>query len=374
MGGAEATGVAARLDALVAQGRLDRDAAQSEAARALDAVCARLANPKRGGLLGLQRQWPDGLYLWGGVGRGKSMLMDWFFESAPVRDKRRVHFHSFMLEVHAGIHRARKNPDKPLFGEADDPVETVAEQVVESARLLCFDEFHVTDITDAMILSRLFARIWEEGCTVVATSNRAPEDLYKNGLNRQLFTPFIDLLRDNMVVHHVGGDTDHRLRVLENAELYHSPLGPEADAAIDAVWRDLIGEATPHPTTLAVQGRDLVIEQTAAGVARASFERLCEQPLGPADYLGLAQSFQTLILEGVPKLGRADRNAAKRFNTLVDALYETRTKLVMSADAEPDELYTEGDGAFEFERTASRLAEMRTRDYLAQNRKLDGGR
>ena len=363
--------VSRKLAALVAEGRLQPDAAQADAARELDAVFQRLDGAGRKGLFGLGgKSWPRGLYLWGGVGRGKSMMMDWFFESAPVEAKRRVHFHAFMLEVHAGIHRYRRSPEADLLGREDDPVDSVAGDVVERARLLCFDEFHVTDITDAMILQRLFARMWEEGCTVVATSNRAPDDLYRNGLNRQLFLPFIDLLQRHCVVHHMGGDTDHRLRVLERAELYHTPLGPEADAAVERTWRDLIGEASPQRTVLEVQGRELCLERTAAGVARTTFAHLCERPLGSADYLGLAQSFQTLVLEGVPRMSREDRNAAKRFVTLVDALYETRTKLVMSADAPPGELYPEGDGAFEFQRTVSRLGEMRTKAYLAERRAI----
>ena len=352
-----------KLGRLVREGRLRRDDGQRAAAVELDAVLDRLENPRR---ILFRRVWPDGLYMWGGVGRGKSMLMDWFFEAAPIRDKRRVHFHAFMLEVHAAIHAHRKS------GRGGDPIEAVAEDAVERARLLCFDEFHVTDITDAMILSRLFEAMWGDGCTVVATSNRAPEDLYKNGLNRGLFEPFIDLMRENMRVHEIAGGADHRLRVLSDAKLYHTPLGTQAEAAIERVWQDLTGEAVPQSTTLTVQGRELVLEQTAAGVARTTFARLCERPLGAADYLGLAQSFQTLILEGVPKLGRADRNAAKRFVTLVDALYETRTKLIMSAEARPEELYTEGDGSFEFQRTASRLAEMRSDAYLAERRRLDG--
>ena len=360
--------VASRLSGLVAQGRLAPDPAQGEAAARLDAVLARLEDPpRRLTLRGFRTQWPRGLYLWGGVGRGKSMLMDWFFEAAPVEAKRRVHFHAFMLEVHEAIDAARK-------GQAGDPIPHVAETIARSSRLLCFDEFHVTDITDAMILSRLFEALWDTsnggGCTVVATSNRAPEELYKNGLNRPLFEPFIALMQTHMEIHHFDGEADHRLRALTAAPVWHSPLGPEADAALDAAWDRLTGEAEGKTTTLRVQGRDLTLRDTAAGVARADFARLCEQPLGPADYLGLAQSFQTLILEDIPRLTRADRNAAKRFVTLIDALYETRTKLIASAATEPAALYTEGDGAFEFARTVSRLMEMRSEDYLAASRNL----
>ena len=368
MTGAVTGPVSRRLQGCVQSGQLRADAAQAAAATELDRVLAALSDPRRDGFLGLRkligaRAWPGGLYMWGGVGRGKSMLMDWFFAAASVEAKRRVHFHAFMLEVHEAIHAERRKG-------GDDPIPEVAEAVVERARLLCFDEFHVTDITDAMILSRLFGAMWEAGCTVVATSNRAPDDLYRNGLNRQLFLPFIEEMKRRMRVHEIAGGPDHRLRQLTAAPVYYTPLGPATDAALDAAWDRLTGEAEGKPTTLRVQGRDLVLRDTAAGVARADFSRLCEQPLGAADYLGIAQSFQTLILEDVPVLGRADRNAAKRFVTLIDALYETRTKLVMGADAEPDALYSEGDGSFEFQRTASRLMEMRTENYLGERRKL----
>ena len=365
--------VGTRLAALVAQGRLQADPAQARAAAALDGVLARLAAPrKRSWRHGFRAIWPEGLYIWGGVGRGKSMLMDWFFASAPPLGKngdakRRVHFHAFMLEIHEAIDAARRT-------DPGDPIPRVARGVVERARLLCFDEFHVTDIADAMILSRLFEAMWDPkiggGCTVVATSNRAPDELYKNGLNRALFEPFIGLLKTHMEVHHFSGGTDHRLRALRDAPTYYTPLGPEADAALDAAWDRLTGEAQGKPTTLRVQGRDLVLRDTAAGVARADFARLCECPLGAADYLRIAQCFQTLILEDVPVMGRSDRNAARRFTTLVDALYETRTKLLMSAEAPPDQLYPHGDGSFEFARTVSRLMEMRSENYLAERRTL----
>ena len=353
--------VTEKLSRLIADGRLTKDAAQMLAAQKLDAMLARLEEPER---KWFRRVWPKGLYLWGGVGRGKSMLMDWFFEAAPIKDKRRVHFHAFMLEVHEAIHAHRQS------GAEGDPIAEVAEEVVERARLLCFDEFHVTDITDAMILSRLFEAIWKEGCTVVATSNRAPDALYENGLNRALFLPFIKTMPEHLEIHHFDGDADHRLRALTAAPVYYTPLGEATDAEIEAAWARLIGEADSKPTTLRVQGRDLLLRRTAAGVARTSFARLCEQPLGSADYLGLAQSFQTLILEGVPVMSAADRNAAKRFVTLIDALYETRTKLILSAEAEPEGLYAKGDGSFEFERTVSRLMEMRTEEYLSERRMI----
>jgi cell division protein ZapE len=371
------TSVEARLGGLIASGDLIEDQAQIAAARALDALRVRLAqNPvKKAGLFSNRYIAPKGLYLWGGVGRGKSMLMDWFFESAPINRKRRVHFHEFMLGVHARITAWRKldkagrraSPDY-VRGAGDDPIAPTAKAIAGEAALLCFDEFHVTDITDAMILSRLFEALWARGVVVVATSNRPPEDLYKNGLNRALFEPFIEMMPEHLIIHEFAGQTDHRLRQLTAAPVYYSPLGQQADAGIEAAWTRLIGAAVPRETILTVQGRELVLRRTAAGVARASFTRLCADTLGPADYLRLACAFQTVILENVPQMGPDKRNEAKRFVTLIDALYETRTKLIMSAAVEPSALYKKGAGAFEFERTASRLIEMRSEAYLAERR------
>lgn len=361
--------VTAKLKACIAKGALQEDQAQIEAANALDDLLRRLETRPKPSFLGkLFNQKPDrvkGLYLWGGVGRGKSMLMDWFFEEAPIQAKARVHFHAFMLDVHARINARRKSEDND-----GDPIAPVARDIAREAELLCFDEFHVTDITDAMILSRLFDAFWDAGVVVVATSNRPPDDLYKNGLNRPLFEPFINRMPDFLIVHEFAGQTDHRLRQLEAAPVYYTPLGAEADKGVEAAWQRLIGGATPRETILTVQGRDLVLRRTAAGTARASFDRLCNNNLGAADYLRLAQAFQTLILENVPKMGPESRNQAKRFVTLIDALYETRTKLIMSAATEPEGLYPKGDGAFEFERTISRLIEMRSHDYLAERRIL----
>ena len=285
-----------------------------------------------------------------------------------------------MMGVHTRINdwrkldkSARKASDNYVRGAADDPIAPTAKAIAREAELLCFDEFHVTDITDAMILSRLFEALWERGVIVVATSNRPPEDLYKNGLNRPLFEPFIEMMPEHLIIHEFAGETDHRLRQLTAAPVYYSPLGPEADAGIEAAWQRLIGGAEPHPTTLTVQGRELLLRRTAAGTARTSFTRLCADTLGAADYLRLSHAFQTLILENVPQMGPENRNEAKRFVTLIDALYETRTKLVMSAEVEPSELYVDGTGAFEFERTASRLIEMRSEAYLGERRIMGGG-
>ncbi len=364
----------------VENGDLIRDESQLAAAVRLDALLERL----KGYELTKSRFWrtqdaPKGLYLWGGVGRGKSMLMDMFFNAAPVKAKKRVHFHAFMLDVHGRIHAWRKLDKKgrkasPHYvrGAGDDPIAPVANAIAKEGRLLCFDEFHVTDITDAMILSRLFEDLFERGVVVLATSNREPDDLYRHGLNRSLFLPFIELLKSKLEVFEFPGATDHRLRQLTSAPVYYAPLGPDSDAAVDAAWRRLIGPAEPRETVLTVQGREIVLRRTAAGTARASFDRLCGAPLGAADYLRLANAFQTLILENVPVMGRDMRNEAKRFVTLIDALYETRTKLIMSAAAQPDALYVSGDGSFEFERTASRLVEMRSEDYLAARRLMAG--
>ena len=352
-----------KLQHCINKGDLYEDGAQIAAAKALDEMLLRLESdpPRKTGFFSKRWVAPKGLYMWGGVGRGKSMLMDWFFEVAPLEAKSRVHFHAFMLDVHARINRRRKS--KTHDG---DPIEPVAKDIAKEARLLCFDEFHVTDITDAMILSRLFDALWANGVVVVATSNREPNDLYKNGLNRKLFEPFIKRMPAHLIIHEFAGETDHRLRQLTAAPVYYAPLDKAAKQGIDAAWQRLTTGAQERPTTLSVQKRDVVLNRTAAGVVRTSFHRLCADTLGAADYLHLAHAFQTLILEDVPVMGPENRNEAKRFVTLIDAIYETRTKLIMSAEAQPEDLYLDGDGSFEFERTASRLIEMRSEDYLAE--------
>lgn len=359
---------------------LAADVIQERAAGALDEMLIRLDgyDPKSGflGLFGSDPT-PKGLYLWGGVGRGKSMLMDVFFRLAPIEQKRRVHFHAFMIDVHARINDWRKldkagrraSPHHKR-GDGDDPIVPVARSIAKQAMLLCFDEFHVTDITDAMILARLFEALWAEGVIVVATSNRSPDDLYKNGLNRALFEPFIKTVPDHLVIFDFDGETDHRLRQLTAAPVYYAPLNTDTDAAMDAAWARVTGNAKMRPVVLTAQGRDMTIERTGSGAARESFDNLCNRPLGAADYLAVAKTFHTLMLDGVPKMDRDSRNQAKRFVALIDALYETRTKLIVSANAQPDGLYPSGDGAFEFERTASRLVEMRSESYLAEARKI----
>ena len=362
----------------VSSGALAKDPMQGKAATALDRVLTELDDydPDPGFLKRLSgTQTPKGLYLWGGVGRGKSMLMDVFFRFAPIQPKRRVHFHAFMIDVHERIRDWRRldkagrraNPHHKR-GDGDDPIPPVARSIASEAILLCFDEFQVHDIANASLLARLFEALWEEGVVVVATSNRPPKDLYKNGLNRALFVPFIEMMPDHLVIFDFDGKTDHRLRALTAAPVYQTPLGPETDAAMDEIWDRITGNAKMRLTQLSVQGRTLKLERTGSGAARESFDALCTRALGAADYLAIAETFHTLMVENVPVMGAEMRNEAKRFVALVDALYETRTKLIVSAAAEPNALYISGDGSFEFERTASRLIEMRTEDYLAEAR------
>jgi cell division protein ZapE len=357
----------------IAAGRITPDAAQAEAVARLDALARQLAST---GFLGLGRRSPArGLYLWGGVGRGKSMLMDLFFEAAPARDKRRIHFHDFMLETHAFIHEWRQTPPAerkrhPAYVReaGEDPIAPAAKRIWSALDLLCFDEFHVTSIADAMILGRLFDQLFDNGLTVVATSNRHPSELYKDGINRQLFLPFIARLEREMDVIELRAERDYRLDRLTAAPVYYTPLGAKARARMNEAFDRLTAGALPAPDHVEAQGRRVEVRVQASGVARFSFEELCARPLGAADYLALARRYHTLLVDDVPLLTPDRRNEAARFVTLVDALYEARTKLVMSAAAEPDGLYPAGDGAFEFQRTASRLHEMRSADYLSAAR------
>ncbi|MCH8684634.1 cell division protein ZapE [Pedomonas mirosovicensis] len=356
--------IAARLDGL---------------ARALEAWRPQSSSSWFGRLFGGGReesQPPRGLYMWGSVGRGKSMLMDLFHDNVKISPKRRVHFHEFMLEAHAAIHNFRQMDEagrREAFGRnvGDDPIPPVAAKIAEGARLLCFDEMQVTDVADAMILGRLFTELFRSGVVVVTTSNRPPRDLYKNGLNRQLFLPFIDLLEETLDVETLNGPTDYRLDRLGGMPVYYVPNGPEATAKLSEAFFRLTDYAVEDrqkvpSETLTVQGREILVPKALKGVAVFSFKRLCANPLGPADYLAIAQRYHTVIIVGIPKLGPEKRNEAKRFVTLIDALYEYRVKLLCAADAPPQELYTEGDGAFEFERTVSRLMEMQSADYLAE--------
>ena len=364
-------GPMSRYRALIAAGRIAPDAGQALAVEKLQLLHQRLvgwspAQHKKvaRGFLGFGRKAakPDseigGLYLYGGVGRGKSMLMDLFFEGAPVARRRRVHFHAFMREVHAGVHVARESG-------VTDPIPPVVDEIAEGAALLCFDELEVRDIADAMILGRLFQGLFNRGVVVVATSNRPPQDLYKDGLNRPLFLPFIDLIRARLDIHELEGPTDHRRRDGAAAALDDGPLGPAADAAMRAAWRDLTDGAEGEPRDIPVGARTLRVPRMADRVAWAEFEDLCGEAHAAADYLALAQAADTLLLEGVPHLTRERYDAARRFVMLIDVLYEAKRRLILSAAAEPEALYAEGAGAFEFARTASRLEEMRRADWPA---------
>jgi cell division protein ZapE len=369
--------------AMRAQGHLRSDPAQEAVVARLEVLHgALMAAPSGNG--GLWR-WlkpqaaalaPRGVYIHGGVGRGKSLLMDLFFATVTGVPKRRVHFHAFMLEVHGRIHAWRqmsKAERERMAGKGvgDDPIPPLARDVAKAARLLCFDEFQVQDVADAMILSRLFTALMDNGVVIVATSNRVPEALYEGGLNRQLFLPFIDLLRQRLDVIALDGPTDYRLERLKGTEVYHWPISDEATRALSAAFYKLTdnevgNRAAVGPDELDVQGRKLYVPVASRGVAVFSFKRLCAQPLGAADYLAIAWAYHTVIIVGIPKLGPDKRNEAKRFVTLIDALYENNVKLLCSAAAPPEELYPAGDGAFEFQRTVSRLQEMQSADYLAR--------
>ncbi len=342
-------------DALVAQAKLRPDPAQHAVLPALETLRVWLetnATRKIGlfaGLFAKPVAPPKGLYLWGGVGRGKSMLMDLFFDATGIPQKRRVHFHAFMQEIHRGMHAARKKG-------IEDALAPVAD-ALKDLRLLAFDEMQITDITDAMIVGRLFEKLLAAGVVIVTTSNRPPEDLYKNGLNRVLFLPFIDMLHDRFHVVELESPNDYRQHRLQGGQVYFHPAG-KVKGEINAIWSDLTGGAAGDPLHLAVNGRTTELPRFASGIGRASFWDLCAKPLGPADFLAIAQAVRVLILEDIPQLSASNYNEAKRFVTLIDALYEAKTKLICSAADEPERLYIEGSGSFEFERTASRLREM----------------
>ncbi|HFB54466.1 MAG TPA: cell division protein ZapE [Hellea balneolensis] len=360
------------LSEKIAAQELREDPEQIRAARVLDRLNEKLTKAfGQKNWFSASKDLPKGLYMWGGVGRGKSLLMDVFFTHIKTQKKRRVHFHAFMQEVHNHIHTwrqltpsQRRRHKNHVRGAGEDPIAPTAKFIARSAKVLCFDEFHVTDIADAMILSRLFTALFERGVVVIATSNRAPDDLYKDGLNRQLFVPFIELLKQKLEIFNFDGDTDHRLRKLQKAPVYYTPLSDENDAMVEAAWCRLTRPTTAQDVDIAVQGRTLTM-RAAGSTARAEFAYLCEQALGSADYLEIARQFTTLILEHVPILGPENRNEAKRFVTLVDALYEAKTNTIISAAAPPHKLYVDGTGSFEFERTASRLIEMQSKAYLS---------
>ncbi len=348
--------------AKVADGSLTADAAQEHALPALEDIRAHLVanKSKRKGILGglfhKPEDVPQGLYLWGGVGRGKSMLMDLFVEHLPIQEKRRVHFHAFMQEIHAAMHKARAEG-------AQDALAPIGERIARDLRVLALDEMQITDITDAMIVGRLFEMLFKAGVVVVTTSNRLPDELYKDGLNRQLFLPFIELIKERLVVLELASPKDYRQNRLSGNQVYFTPVNAASSAAMDAIWSDLTGPGAAEPLTLIVNKREVVIPAYRNGVGRARFFDLCGKMLGPADYLAVADALRVLVLDDIPALSRANFNQAKRFVTLIGALYEAHVRLVASAAAEPEFLYLEGEGSFEFERTASRLREMQDQDW-----------
>ncbi|MCW9033253.1 MAG: cell division protein ZapE [Alphaproteobacteria bacterium] len=354
----------------LADGELKHDPHQALAAEKLQSLHHALEKYKpstghsgwkaRFGLARPQREEPpQGLYIYGDVGTGKSMIMDLFYDTSHVKKKRRVHFHEFMQEVHNRLNKLRKSKHK------EDPIPPLAKQLADEAWLLCFDEFVVDNIADAMILGRLFESLFERDVVVVTTSNRVPTDLYKNGLQRDRFLPFIDLIMRRLDVMELNGGVDYRLGRMSGVKVYHTPANDEAEAALTECFEIVRGESKAAPSYLLVKGRQVDLPLRAGGVARASFLDLCAQPLGPAEFLEIAVQFHTLVLDKIPLLGPENRNEAKRFVTLVDALYEHKVNLVCSASAPPELLYTAGDGAFEFQRTVSRLMEMQSREYVS---------
>jgi cell division protein ZapE len=347
----------------VSQGEIEADPAQLEAAARLDQLARDLAQWRPGGraLFGLVKARrtppPRGVYIHGAVGRGKTMLMDLFYEGVAFAPKRRSHFHAFMAEAHERIQAARKKVE-------GDPIPSVALEMAGDPGLLCFDELHVTDIADAMILGRFFKVVFERGVVIVATSNAAPADLYKNGLNRQLFLPFIDLIEDNLDVLELKSAKDFRLDKLAGHPLYFAPADAAARQEMDRHWSRLTGGTGGGPAALLVKGRTLAVPRAALGAARFSFADLCEANLGSVDYLEIAQTYHTVLIDDIPVLSPARRDVARRFINLIDTLYDNRITLIASAEAEPDDLYRKGDGADLFQRTASRLTEMRSEGYL----------
>lgn len=355
----------------IESGELEPDPDQARAVAMLNTLGQALQAPPKGSLFRRRPPPPHGIYLCGDVGRGKSMLMDLFFENSEAAPKRRVHFNAFMTDIHEGIHRwrrlnRRERARLPEFvaGAGDDPIAPVAKRVSLEARLLCLDEFQVTDVADAMILGRLFERLFSFRVAVVLTSNTAPDRLYEGGLNRQLFFPFIDLIKQQLDIVALNGPRDYRLESLSRVAVYLTPLGGGADAAMDAAWLRLTGTAQGEPATLSVQGRGLAVPRTAKGAARFSFEELCARPLGAADYLALARTYHTVFLDSIPLLTPAMSNEARRFTLLIDTLYDEKVKLVCSAAGKPDELYATGENADAFRRASSRLIEMQSAEYL----------
>ena len=343
-------------DGLVTSGEIFRNEAQISVLPHLDALKTELEQPVKKSLFRKAPPPPKGLYIWGGVGTGKSFLMDLFAANVDV-PARRVHFHAFMQEVQNALHVARAASEQ-------DALNVVARNLSKGLRLLALDEMQIKDIADAMIVGRLFTLMREDGVVCVTTSNRPPDDLYKDGLNRQLFLPFIAYLKEHLIVHDMQSETDFRQNRMSGAQVYFTPLNSVSSQGVEELWRDLTGGRDVRHS-LQVKGRSLDIPRYHNGVGRLSFYDLCGKPLGPADYLTLAEALRVIVIDDIPQLGRHNFNEAKRFVTLIDALYESKTRLICSAAALPEMLYLEGEGVFEFERTASRLREMQSADWTS---------
>ncbi|UHS62476.1 cell division protein ZapE [Agrobacterium vaccinii] len=368
--------VVEQLNTLTASGELKADAAQLDVAAHLDRILTdlKIRKPaKKKSALGwmfAKKAGPassvKGLYVEGSVGRGKTMLMDMFFQLAPIEKKRRCHFHEFMADVHNRVHAHRQKLKNGETKQAD-PIPPVAAQLLAEAELLCFDEFSVTDIADAMILARLFTELFANGCVLVTTSNVLPDNLYKDGLNRSLFLPFVDLLQQHVEVVTLNSPTDYRMEKIKSLPVYVTPLGEAADKAMDAAWRQLTEGHVSAPTEIARKGRSVPVPQAAGRVARFSFSDLCEKPLGASDFLAIADRFDTVFIDHIPLLDADKRNETKRFIILIDAFYDRTVRVFASAAAMPEDLLgkRKGTEGFEFDRTASRLFEMRSADYLA---------
>ena len=366
-----------RYQALLQSGKLKPDPQQASAAAALQSLYSALKTyrPKPSGFLKFfairASEPPKGLYIHGDVGRGKSALMDLFFTSARVQHKRRIHFNAFMTETHARIHEwrnlsPRERARRPEFVReaGDDPIAPVAKKIFSEALLLCLDEFQVTDVADAMILGRLFEKLFAYGAVIVLTSNTEPDRLYEGGLNRALFLPFIAMIKDKLDMVALNGPRDYRLDRMAGLNVYMTPLGPDADARMNAAWRRLTDTEHGEPTTLDVLQRQLVVPEAAGDVARFTFDALCKEALGAADYLALARNFRTILIDHIPQLAEHEANEARRFILLIDTLYDEKVRLVCSAAAPPDQLYTQGENADAFRRAASRLIEMQSPEYL----------